>query len=183
MKNPRVEFTYTPQDFIDAQNLHWLRAVLGWKFLRTILILGSLLSLLYFYLAYLSDESISTMILSGLAGFAFSAVFLVVLSTINRLFFIPRSQRKAFSQMKEYTGQNSFTLNDETILITTLRGQTELPYTDFVKWTENQKTVILYRTDRLIHFIQKSKTETSFQKFLIGNLAQAKIPSVNFWNN
>ena len=180
MSDKKIEVNYQVQDYLDAQFLHWIRSVLGFRFARVVFVVGVALGAFYAFLAYEGDAGPYYAAVAGLGGFALSIVALVALSLVNRFFFLGRSAKRAFAQMKEYNGLFSYTIEGQSFQITSPRGTAILPFSDFVKWNENEKTFLLYRTDRMFHFIPGHTSDEGFRRTLKAELAAANVPQARF---
>ena len=178
-----IHITYGDDDLIKAHDQHWWRSFRGLRFARVVLVAGLILGVFYGYLAFASGEDVTNIILSGVGGFLVVVLMLALLSLLNRYMLLPRSARKAMAQMKEYHGPWEFAIADHKLSIKTPRGEASLPFTDFLKWSEDETTVLFYRTDRLFNFLPKQQAGEEFLQGLREELAAAKIPYAYFGNS
>jgi hypothetical protein len=174
---------YSADDLIHAQDLHWTNGFFGLKFARGLLFFASILGIFYAYLAHSTSTETWDITLAAAAGFFGVIVVLVIASLINRHFFLPRSARKALVQMKEYHGQWQYELEDHKLSIKTPRGGALLPFTDFMKWSESDRTFLLYRTEKMFNFLPKNQVDAAFLQVLREELAAAHVPRANFRNS
>jgi hypothetical protein len=176
----RLLINYSVQDFANAQNLHWWQSFLGLRFFRGMTVFGLALGGFYAYLTL--SLGVGYVTLSSVSGFVGVFAVLMGLSLINRYIFLPRSTRKAMAQLKEYQGPWEFAFEDHKLSIKTPRGGATLPFTDFLKWSENGSSILLYRTDKMFNFLPKQQVDSAFIEELRSELLAANVPRANFWN-
>jgi hypothetical protein len=178
-----MQIKYSAEDVVNANAQHWKRSFFGFKFARVVFIFGLILGVFYAYLAYLAGEGINGMALAAIAGFAAIVAILSAMSLINRYVFLPRSARKAMMQMKEYHGPWDFAFNDHRLFIKTPRGEATLPFTDFLKWNEDDRLILLYRTDKMFNLLPKQQFDAEFLQMLRTELVAANVPHASFGNS
>ncbi len=171
-----IEFTITREDFIGAQRLHQVVCLTRrWYLVRVALVAGGL-GLLFAVLAPSGDSRIVWGLVVATIYIA-SMAFLVVL---GRLVFLPINSRKQFSQRKDLGLPLSYTVEPSFISVTTKNGFSKMPTADFLKWSENSKSVLLYRSDNMFNFIPKRAIDDAFHAALIDELARARVPKAGF---
>jgi hypothetical protein len=176
-----VEFTCTENDFLQAQRLHQTLYLRGRRFA---LWMGPATLVMIAFIW-------STAFASGYAhpmesGLLFGVMYLVLMALLiaaNRFVALPRTSRRQFLQLKEFQAPLEFEVSPPVIGVTTKNGFAKVPTEDFLKWAENNKVVLIYRSDRMFHVIPQRAVTEAFHTSLMAELARANVSRARFSNS
>ena len=175
-----VAFTCTKADFLDAQRLHHTLALRGRRFLLVVAAVTVVVTIAFMF------GRRSTGIQDLVDSLPFVAMFFCLLALqilVTRLFVLPYNARRQFSQLKEFRGPMKVGVSSPRITVATKNGSSEIPTEDFLKWAENGKTILLYRSDRLMNLVPKRVASEVFRQSLIAELTRAGVPKAGFSNS
>ena len=179
-----VEFTCTEADFLDAQRLHHTLSLRGRRFLIRIAA-GVVVLAVALPVAFVFGQG-STGIEAfeyGLSGAALYLCVMAVLILVNRLIVLPRAARRQLSQLKEFGRPVKVGVSSPRIVLTTKNGSSEMPTEDFLKWAENGRSILLYRTDRQFNLLPKRVISEPFHRSLVAELSRAGVAKSGFSNS
>jgi hypothetical protein len=108
--------------------------------------------------------------------------FMASLILVNRFFVLPRAARRQLSQLKEFGGPLKFGVSSPHIVLTTKNSFSETPTEDFLKWAENGKSILLYRSDRQFNFVPRRVISEAFHRCLLAELTRAGVSKAGFSN-
>lgn len=91
---------------------------------------------------------------------------------------VPRSVRKAYSQLSLEGGNVAFSFDDDHLEIVDSTTTLKLPWNKWVKWTQNQRLLLLYRTDVQAHYVPKAQVETQQIAAVVANLNRAGVKRI-----
>ena len=172
-----IEFTCTENDLLDAQRLHHTLTLRGRRFLiRTAAIAVALAGVSMIVRQKADAETLAY----GLAFAAIYACVIVIAIVVTRLVTLPRAARRQFSQQKEFRGPMKVGINPAHIAVTSKNGFSNTPTEDFLKWAENGKSILLYRSDRLFNLVPKRVVSDAFHRSLMAELTRAGVPKAGF---
>lgn len=167
-----ASFRYNYPDLLAAT---WLTVRKRWLWSGAAKYLG-VLTAVFFAIMTVSSKDISPpeLLINLVSGFAFSAVCFAAM-LLCWLWCVPRNVRKTFKQM-ELEGQDvQYLVSDGGIEIQDATTNLKLPWSKWLKWTENDRFLLLYRTDLNAHFVPKELVEPELVGSIKKNLALAKI--------
>jgi hypothetical protein len=137
----RRDVTLTEQDLIDAHLLHALRLqATPWFFYFPVLTALILLGL------SLSEGDWAPAKLAFSTGIAilFGAMVAVGLRLLPK-FLIPRRAPRMYREQPELSRASTVVLTPEIYSATQTNSHMEMPWSDFLRWSENDRIVLLYR--------------------------------------
>ncbi|MEL7737558.1 YcxB family protein [Citromicrobium bathyomarinum] len=102
------------------------------------------------------EHSIFSFVTSALVGIAIAAGCLFVTS-LYWLWCVPRSVRKAYAQLMLDGESVEFSFDDTELKIADSTSTLALAWNRWIKWTENERFILLYRTSTYAHFVPKSQ--------------------------
>lgn len=82
-------------------------------------------------------------------------ILVLTLIAVIRFIVTPRRIARLFKQQKDLSAPFVIELTDETSSSHNEFGEGCLPWGTFVKWEENEKLLLLYRSDVLFHMLPK----------------------------
>ena len=92
-------------------------------------------------------------------GFGIGLAAIVALGGVwllcARFVLLPTRSRRIFRQQKNLHQPFQITWDDETMATTATSGHNTTPWQDFLKWRENTKLFLLYRSDVMFNLIPK----------------------------
>lgn len=132
-------------DYVAAQYLH-LRPRLAFKILGSLIILAMLWAIWY---------TISKAGLSGLELMDYLFFGAIIYLLFFFIWFIPWKGRKIYRQQKSLQRESRHRFNDAGLEAENELGHATIPWTDYVKWKENDKIFLLYVSDPMFHMIPK----------------------------
>jgi hypothetical protein len=91
--------------------------------------------------------------------------------------------RRQLSQLKEFRAQFRVEVRSPRIVLSTKNGVSEKPTEDFLKWAENDKAILLYRSDRQFNFMPRRVVGEAFHRALLAELNRAGVPKAGFSNS
>jgi len=174
------EFTCTPEDFLQAQRLHHTLSLRGRRFFTRIGLWSGALALVF---AILAQRRGLNPVVAGLAVAVSYAVVTSILILTTRIFSLPRNSRRQFLQRKGFGGIMSYEIRSPNIVVKSTSAFSETPTEHFLKWAEDKKTILLYRSDNMFHFIPKRAIDDGFYAGLKAELARAAVPRAVFSNS
>lgn len=175
-----IEFTCTEKDVLDAFRLHETTTLRGRRFL--VLAAAGTVGVAYLSMNWGKNAGIAGLAY-GLAGAAIFLCLMAIIIVVSRLFALRRSARRQFSQQKELASPMKVAVHPPRIAWTTLNSFADTPTENFLKWAENDKSILLYRSDRLFHLIPKRVVSDDFQRSLAAELKRAGVPRAGFSNS
>jgi hypothetical protein len=175
-----VEFTCSERDFLDAHRLHHTLSLKGRRFL----FLVSMIGIAVFGISMIGgDIGKSTTWIHALGAFAPFIFLLAILILVNRTLFLPRMARRQFLQNKEFRNPFKIGVRPPHIVLSSKNGFHATPTADFLKWSDNSKCILLYRSDRMFNFIPKRVLGDALHQKLIAELNRARVPKSGFSNS
>ena len=136
----------TKAEFLAAQRLHSKpdrMLLLVYCLVAGTLILVGLLALLFGY------GGIGSVIVGGLAGGVIGGL------GARYLYYLPKL-RKVYRQQADFQHSFQYSWDNETLKGSCLTGQSERPWSNYVKWKENENMVLLYQSDLQFEMFPKS---------------------------
>jgi hypothetical protein len=145
--NLQFDATYTPEDYVEAQRLHLGQrpAVMFTIFavVVVIVLIGALLIL----------DVIDWRIWLGFAA-AFVLWVALVPMRFRRRF--ERRMKKSFEQRKDFQVPYQFSITDQQISVNSPgRGGWISPWSDFLKWNADDKTLLLYLSNQTLQILPR----------------------------
>jgi len=134
-----------PEDYVRAQYLH-IRPRLAYKFLGTLIMLAVFWATWYTLFGD-DDES-----------FVLADLILPVAILYLALFFfayIPWKTRRTYKQQKSLQREQRMKFDEFGFSAENELGRSTTPWSDFVKWKENDHLFLLYISDPLYHMVPK----------------------------
>ena len=157
-----VNGIFQPRDYVRAQYLH-IRPRPFYK------VLGTLVLALFLWAAWLS-------LTSGDFG-AFDVLFLVTIVALilNFTVYIPWKTRRVYRQQKALQREQSFKFDDAGASISNENGQATMPWSDYLKWKQNDHLILLYLSDCMYHMLPRRMfvDPTAFER--LGEILTSKI--------
>ena len=123
------------------------------------------------------DYSVISFVASALAGMAIAIACLLVTS-LYWLWCVPRSVQKAYSQLRLDGESVEFSFDDAKLKIADSTSTLALPWNRWVKWAENDRFILLYRTSTYAHYIPKSEVQAEQTDALIAELNGAGVKKI-----
>jgi hypothetical protein len=144
---------------------------------KFILIVGVLYSAIVGF-GYLSDEgftlpSLLTALLTGFGGAA--AVGLACFAL--QMLLLPRRARKAYKQMRIDGVTTEYEFDRQGFRASSSLGTSIYTWEHFVRWHENDRLLIMYRTDLLMVPLPKNQVEPAVLEALRAELRHAAVPT------
>ena len=172
-----VEYTLTPKELAQAYRLHYRRAFLG---VRAILLPFAVALVAYGIATVLSAEA-SEQYSVGRFAAVLAVAYVVVFAAVFALTWyvtLPMSARRQFKQRKEFATPLSIDVQSPFIAMTSGYGFAKIPTEDMVKWTEDRRVLLLYRTDRTFNMVPKRVVTDALDAALKAELARAGVRKI-----
>jgi hypothetical protein len=175
-----IGYTCTQADLLAAQQLHHTITLKGRRFLigaATPAVMLAVVFTIGFRGAGISAIE---------DGFLCAALYLSLVAVqilVTRLVVLPRAARRQFLQLKVFGGPLKVGVSSPRIVLTTKDGVSEMPTEDFLKWAENGKSILLYRSDRQFNFLPKRVVSPAFHQSLVSELTRAGVLKAGFSNS
>lgn len=137
-----VKGVFQPSDYVRAQYLH-IRPRPLYKVLGVIVLV---LFLWAAWLAFTSDDF----------G-AFDILFLVTIVAfiLNFTVYIPWKTRRVYRQQKALQRGLSFKFDDAGASISNENGHSTSPWSDYLKWKQNDHLILIYLSDCMYHMLPR----------------------------
>jgi hypothetical protein len=178
-----IEFTLTPEEFLQAMRLHHTLSLKGRRFALGLGWIAFVLAVVAVVLALTTRSGPVRGMEYGLLMIGASFAALAVQIAINRVVFIPRASHRQFNQLRALKAPTKYEVQPLVIAVTTLNGFANIPTEDLVKWAEDRHVLMLYRTDRSFNVIPRRAMDGGFHDALIAELARAGVPKASFRNS
>lgn len=131
-----------PSDYVRAQYLH-MRPRPLYK------VLGVFVSALVLWAAWIAitDESRHPLY--------FLYPTLLIALILNFTVYVPWKTRRIYGQQKALQRELTFKFDESGALITTENGQTTMPWSDYLRWKQNNHLMLIYLSDCMYHMLPR----------------------------
>ncbi|HWE47389.1 MAG TPA: YcxB family protein [Caulobacteraceae bacterium] len=127
-----------------------------------------------------ADRTAITAAFVMLASIIASQVIFFVLAAVIG---VPLSSRHMLKQQKGLRYPLTIEVAPPRIVITNENSNSRSPTEDFLKWAENGKVLLLYRSGRSFNTVPKRVASDAFIAALKAELARAGVPKASFKNS
>jgi len=135
-------------DYLNAQLLHMQPS----GFIRVVrLVIYAFMALTFIILLFMALFGQ----LDFNAAYIFPVLLLVVIFPLYRYVFLPNRVKKIFTQQKEFSLPFEIEFTETGMRSSNEVGNSNRPWTNFVKWKENKELFMLYHSDVLFTMIPK----------------------------
>lgn len=160
----KVRGVYEPSDYVRAQYLH-IRPRPLYK------VLGTIVFALFLWAAWLSVTS------DDFGTFDVFFLLFIVALILNFTVYIPWNTRRVYRQQKALQRELSFGFDDAGVSISNENGQSMTPWSDYLKWKQNDQIILLYLSDCMYHMLPRrmfadSAGFESLEELLARNIAK-----------
>lgn len=160
-----INLKLEPQDYLRAQYLH-IRPRLIFKVLGALIFLAAIWAVWYSFLGGGSDElSWSDSILPTAAGYLVLHFFV----------YLPWKTRRIYRQQKSLQREVKMQFSGAGLSAENEVGRGLSPWSDYLKWKENEHLFLLYISDPFFHMIPKRLFKNSADIGQLRQLLLAKI--------
>ncbi|PIB90620.1 YcxB family protein [Caulobacter sp. FWC2] len=83
------------------------------------------------------------------------AVLLFGANLLQSLVLLPRRAKKIFGQQKAFGSEITFAWDQDGLRVTSDTGHSQLAWGDYVRWLEDDKTLVLFQSDAILNFLPK----------------------------
>ncbi len=174
-----IEFTCTLEDFLAAQRLHHSVCLTGRRFWVRIGVAAVAVGAVIFALSSQRLHKAE----DALVGVAVYLSVLLILTIINRLFFLPRNAKRQLNQNKSFRNSMKYEVTSSSICVKAGNSISDTPTEDFLKWVDDKNAILLHRSDNMFNFIPKRAVDDAFYAALMAELARASSPRARFANS
>jgi len=175
MSERRFTFQYHHAEMLAAS---WFTVRKRWMWKGVIRYIALVALLMAAIIEVGADEhSVFSFVASALVGIAIAILCLLVTS-LYWLWCVPRSIHKAYSQLMLDGESVEFSFDDTELRIADSTSTLALPWNRWVKWAENERFILLYRTSTYAHYIPKSQVQAEQTDALIAELNGAGVKKV-----
>ena len=113
-----------------------------------------------------------------------SAAFMVLFTAWMHFIGIPRGARRRFAQQKALARECKISWNDEKLTLDGDDVHAGIPWTDFLKWREDEQLFLLYSSRLLFRMIPKryfsdQAAVTDFARLLLEKIGPQGVPRKN----
>jgi len=141
----RIHCQLEPTDLLEAQLLHLRpRPMIKWLGLLTLLMftIGSTIHIIITPIRYISWTPL--------------CIYIIVAYLVFRIrVLLPMRSRKMYTQQKGLQIPYDIKITEDMYSVTSERGDSHCPWSDFHKYKKNKSTILLYQSDALFHIFQK----------------------------
>ena len=166
--------------FEDYLAANWLIIRRNWFWrgvIRYLLVLGPTLAAITVSGSLVRDGfDAARLVASLITGLVFAAGALAV-TFLWFSWYIPRSARKAYAELKLDGIATTYTLNQGELLVSNTLGTSRLPWDHITTWTENSQMILLCRTRMMFFCVPKSQVEVGELEALRSALISANVPN------
>lgn len=136
----------------------------------------ALMTIVILVIQQIGEEHTSYRILAdALTGLVVGLIGLTI-TFLYFLLYIPRRVRKTYTQL-QLDGQHVHVECDgDEIRIQDASGFMKVAWPRLIKWTENSRFLLLYRTDLHCHYLPKDKVDARMLDVVKANLVRANVP-------
>jgi hypothetical protein len=129
-----------PGDYVKAQYLHMRPRPLYE-------ILGIIVLALFFWATWIAitDDDHDAFDLLYLA--------LIIALILNYTVYIPWKTRRVYRQHKALQRELSFKFDATGALVTNENGQSRMPWSDYLRWKQNDHLILIYLSDSMYHML------------------------------
>jgi hypothetical protein len=89
--------------------------------------------------------------------------FILGFLALFQFYLKPYQITRSYDQHKELSSPFELELTDEGYSITNSYGSGKIPWKDFAKWKEDQKVILLYRTDNMFNMVPRRLLQEAAQ--------------------
>jgi YcxB-like protein len=147
--NRTVSLTLTADDYVAANRLHFLNGLRSRNALA-IFVMMAVAYLVWTAIAYFDQwEALRVVALNVF----FATV--VILTIANYFLFVPIVTRRAYRNHKLLHRPYTFSWSETGLTVTSSSGQSQVAWSDYLKWYENAQIFILYQAPRLFNMLPK----------------------------
>jgi hypothetical protein len=150
-----AKFRISEKDYVSALKLY---GKLTPKMLAIYLLVAGVLVLV----AVFGTTLLSSGAIGGLAGGGIVVIF-------GRYVITPILARRHYREYKAIHDAFAISLSDDGVCIESSNAKGFLPWSDILKWRENDEFLLLYLMPRLYHIVPKSLSEEGFDIDLLVN--------------
>lgn len=145
----KIVFTPSEQDLLSAYRLHLQR--FNAKRLVWMIVFGAAIGIAMAAIDGFSDPFTSVVLILSMMLWAIIVVALI--QFLIPRYWVPRLARKTYSQQKDLRLETTTWWDDEKLYSSNQQTKAHLEFADMVKWTANDDTLLIYRSDHLFNFI------------------------------
>jgi len=81
---------------------------------------------------------------------------MVLLSIVSRYLLLPRRVKRVYRQQRNLQRPYEVSWDDDHYSTRSEQGNARIPWNEFLKWRENKRLFLLYRSDVLFHMVPKA---------------------------
>ncbi|QLC21645.1 YcxB family protein [Parasphingopyxis sp. CP4] len=148
-----IRFQLTEDDGVDANRLYFRRQMLRHGRIAAWLVGAIVLLLLILIVLGNGPDLVSDPLLRSLVG---AVVILIVLIFAIYWFWLPWQARKLFRQTKLLQGEITALWTSTTITYSGEWGSTEIAWSDYHRWMENERLIVLFQSDAVYNIVPKA---------------------------
>ena len=156
-----------PDDYVRAQYLH-LRPRLAFKILGVLIVFAALWAIWY-------SMSKGGLIGPGWIDYLFFAA--IVYLCLSFFVYLPWKTRRTYRQQKSLQRESRMMFDEAGIVVDNELGHATVPWSDYVKWKENDHLFLLYVSDPVFHVLPKRYFSGADEVEKLRQILQAKIGS------
>lgn len=142
--------TLTEDDYAAAKKLHVLNSFRG----RAPLSAMAVIAALYVIFLFATFAGVRS---SGLPNEVTHALFLFLLASpiVTYLLLAPYVARRTFRQQKTLHQPVTYSWSATGLKVSSINGEWWVPWTDYLKWSENPKVALFYHAQHLFQILPK----------------------------
>ncbi len=158
-----IEGQIAEADLLAAYRLHSRK---GWRFLIAFWGLG-ILAIVLGYLALLAGYQAGFLFRALGAGLVLGVSFSLVLALVLRYVSVPRSVRRIYHEDAELSRPFTYAWDDEALRGRTTTSRWDRPWSDYLRWRQDDRLVLLYRSSVIFEPVPKSwfRSEAELEEF------------------
>ena len=164
-------------DDYQAANWLWIRRKWLWRgALRFIFIVGTIYALIGIMIDLIAGERLGLHLITDVAAaFGLATAVLLVLALYWR-WSIPRAVRKSFDQLQLGEAPNTYCFSGDGMSVAGGTGTAELEWHHLVRWIEDDRSLLMFRSDLLFFAIPKAQVEEAELQSLKSVMDTAGVP-------
>ncbi|WP_448662368.1 YcxB family protein [Sphingomonas sp. CJ20] len=172
-----IEFTVGEADYLAAVRRNFADQLRGTRMVWGVAILSAVYVAIFLGLPLLDGERFTLVsVLVALAGSVATGagVFVGIMLVARRL--LPRRARRAYRQHRGLRDPIRAEWDDAGLRIAAATGESRLAWGDYVRWSADDRVLLLYQTDYLFNILPRAAMTEAQHASILAALAAHDVP-------